>query len=374
MGMPNRHYATGHPDVAGSTPGDQAPGPQRYDVVEQEGLVLFPSLGAAYRVHDLIDVGGRFSWGFGTIQGESDVWAVGNGSEDPGRDGVFHFDVTDYTLFQWSLGVLVRPTPNVELGAMYASKVAVRAKGTSYAVLGEWVTNPAPGLMTSVTPTGPSESDCKPNEMGTPAELNTCINFDLPMRANAGARLIQRDVDGRERGDLELDVRWEQWSTAKDVGVIVDGQDELTQINLKEVALRHGFRDTWSFLLGGSWRFDMGEHALIGRAGAGYELGAAPHQWTRLDYDGLSRIVVGLGAGYELANFRIDAGINYFQGLGRDVKTLALPAGCMRTDCHPQPSPTQPLEVRGQQDYHPFNAGRYDARYVIGTVGVTAWY
>jgi hypothetical protein len=228
--------------------------------------------------------------------------------------------------------------------------------------------------MTSVTPTGPGESNCKPDEMGTPAELNTCISFDLPMRANAGVRLIRRDLDGRERGDLELDVRWEQWSTAKDVGVIVDGQDELTQINLKEVALRHGFRDTWSFLLGGSWKFDVGNHALIARGGAGYELGAAPNQWTRLDYDGLSRIVVGMGAGYELANFRIDAGLNWFQGIGRDVKALALPAGCMRTDCHPQPSPTQPLEVRGQQDYHPFNAGSYEARYVIGTVGVTAWY
>jgi long-subunit fatty acid transport protein len=376
-GMPNRHFEDEHTDVAGATAADPAPGPERYDVATQEGLVLFPSVGAAYRITDQIDVGARFSWGFGNIKGVSSTWALGNASEDPGNDGVFIFDVDDNSLLQWSLGVLARPTPWLELGAMYASKVEVRAKGTSHAILGQRAAMPIPGTTTFVAPLDANERNnmCKPDEMGTAANLSTCISFDLPMRANVGARVIQRDAAGREQGDLELDLRWEQWSAASDVFVTVDGKNAApVEIPLKKVTILHGFRDTFSFLLGGSWRFAMGDNGVVARAGAGYETGAAPEQWTRLDYDTLDRFVLGLGAGYELAHFRIDAGFNYLYGFPRDVTARELPATCTDHDCHPQASPVQPLETEPDQEYHPITAGHYETHYLIGTIGVTAWF
>src|SRR5262249_46498694 len=159
----------------------------------------------------------------------------------------------------WSAGALFRPTSWLELGAVYVSNIAYRGKGTGQSLLHPKAAMPTgPGGITTYIEPVPDE-DAKCAKGGTVANLKTCIDFDLPQRASVGGRIIKRDAAGREKADLEVDVRWENWSAdaVKNVHVVVDGQGHLTGLDLQPVTIHHGFVDTWALRVGGSWRIDL---------------------------------------------------------------------------------------------------------------------
>lgn len=351
------------------------PPPQRYDIIEQDVSAAFPSLGAAYRIAPQVDVGVRVSWGFAGSKGRQHLWAGQNYSEDVQRDGVFAVDVADNFIPAAGAGLLYRPTPAVELGAAYHTQKNVNFKGEGQATIGSRANPAFPEDFIA-----PELDSPKCAGGGTVAAIKTCIDLTLPQTASLGGRYILRDVSGEERGDVELDVQWEDWSSASDITITADGKGGFTGMPLRPAVVRHGFQDTFSFRLGGSYGFDLGpDSRLEVRAGAAHDTAAAPLTWTRLDIDGMARTTLGAGFALDLASFRVELGGGVVIEGERTVPECnpgLEKLGCGAADAEaPQserdrPDPAQPLSMSDQQVESPFNGGTYQQSYVLFSLGV----
>jgi hypothetical protein len=366
-----------------------APNPARYDILTQDALIALPSVAVAYRALPWLDVGVRASWGIGTIKASNYTWAILNTPEDEENDGRFVLDVKDLFIPAFGAGILARAGKNLEFGLAWTSMVNMKAKGRGEAYLGDKVSAlPTPdGSPNEIVPLGDGIARAC-GEGGTgPTDLVACADVAVPMTATIGGRFILRDQKGEEVGDLELDVRWENWGGTRDVknvgdvsngdiAIIVDGQDK-TGFQLNPAIIRHGWSDTFSIRLGGQYRIPVGANALIVRGGASMDTAAAPDEWTRLDLDGAGRHLVALGFAWEMSRYRIDLGGAWIHESDRTVTELPRPMAGAEGPCteeNTQPSPAQPLENICTQEYSPFNAGEHSSGYWIASVGVTAWW
>jgi hypothetical protein len=117
-----------------------------------------------------------------------------------------------------------------------------------------------------------------------------------------------------ERGDIELNVGWENWgsSASSDYQVVIDSEIVAAMgggFGIKRNIVRHGFQDVFNARLGGSWRFPVGDNTLIARGGAAYDTAAAKPGWQSADIDGAARTTLTAGAGFRTGRFQFDAGL-----------------------------------------------------------------
>ena len=364
-GYPEREFT---PDYEFEADG-VAPPPQRYDVMRQNAVKVGPSVAAAYRVNEDLDVGARFTWGVAHIEATSYLWGLRNYEEHVARDGYFDVQATDYFVPNFGLGLRYRPTSFLEVGASYASAAKANARGEGVAVLGSELG--FGGQQDYIAPEL-DDPNCAPG--GRVDALKTCVGFKLPQQAGGGARLIWRDGE-RERADLEMNVFWENWSsgTASDYELIVDGKSGLSDLPLLEQRLRHNFRDVWSFRLGGSYAFALADRELVASAGAAYDTAAAPNDYTRLDVDGAARTTLGAGLAYLTPRMRVDLGAGAVLQPDRTVETCETSAAQPTCDGE-HPDPIQPLRHRNNQWQNPFNGGDYSSGYALFSLGLTTWF
>lgn len=367
---PNRSYASSYQLEA--TP-NEAPPPQRYDLLDQEVVAMFGLLSAAYRVTDKLDIGVSVGGGMVHVKGRSSLWAIPNYSESEGGDAVFDADVRDDFVPKFVLGALFRPIPELEFGAYYKNQQNVNAKGDGLAVLGSKATE----IIDTLDPIADS-SRCAPG--GTVVRLKTCLDLVFPREVGLGARWVFRDDDGKERGDLELDVVWEQWSKSDDILITVDARTPL--IPLFPVSGLHGMKDVWSIRAGGAYSVDVADNPLWLRAGLAYDTEAAPASWNRLDVDTFPRTTIGLGLGYEFGRYRFDIGggavLEGKRVAGPLCNPTASDVGCtgegqdQPQDQRQSPDPRQPTTSQTRQVQSPYNAGVYEQSYIQFSTGITA--
>ena len=365
QGYPNRNY----PETV-DVNGMSAPAPQRYDMVKQESIAALPSIAAAYRVTDQLDLGARASWGFGTLNARTYLFGLPNQTEDVGTDAVFDIDVKDNFVPAFGFGVLFRPTGSIELGAAYSSEIVLDMKGSGTPKLGPNVAFGDTPVIVSPLP----DDQVKCDKGGTSESLKACLKLVIPMTATVGARYVLRE-HGAERGDIELDVRWENWKAAEDIVVTVDAQVENIQRPLEVTILHHGFQDVISTRLGGSYGFPNSLGNLIVRAGVSYDTAAAPTSWTRPDIDGTERLQFAGGVALETKSWRIDLGGSGIFSAKRTVTGddpfQPQPAMPTPQDSRTHPDPSNPQLGPKNQDLHPFNLGTYSSGYIIIATGVT---
>lgn len=369
----DRSFAPGYEIGAAGEP----PPPQRYDVVAQQALVAMPSVAVAYRVGEVLDVGVRASWGVARLEASSYVWGLRNYDEWVGYDGVFGLEVRDDFVPAWGAGALYRPAPWLEIGASYASAMHVDGQGTGSVTLGSGL-GVGP-VREEIVPVDDGDARCAPG--GTAAALSTCMQLDLPQTASIGARWVLRDGTGAERGDVEVDVRWEDWSAASDYRIVVDGRTSLLFETLKDVVVRHGLQDVISVRAGGSYAVPLGARRVVVRGGLAHDTAAAPVSWQRLDIDGAARTTLAAGLAYEIGDLRVDlgggvvlAGTRTVRACNPDVANPGCPPGSgdAPVDERTAPDPLQPVREPDEQQQSPFNAGTYRSHYVMLGLGVTA--
>ncbi|MBT8494346.1 MAG: outer membrane protein transport protein [Deltaproteobacteria bacterium] len=376
-GFPEREFG----DYDFEDPGRNPP-PNRYDVQKQDVTAAFPSIGASYTLgKDVLgsagelDIGARFSWGFAGLNAESYVWAVRNYDENIATDGFVNLDVKDNFIPTFGLGVLYRPLPVVEIGLAYNSQATIAAKGESFAALGSGL--PAlGGVQEELLPVPDNQANCEPG--GEIGALKSCVTIKLPQTLAVGGRYVFRDPDGSERGDIELDVKWENWSAASDYRVVIDGQSSILGVRLREAILGHGLKDVLSVRLGGAYSFPVGPGKIIVRAGAAYDTATADDEWTRLDIDSAARTTLAGGLAWQGSSYRVEAGGGYV--IEPDRTTPVCNPDVDNPDCanfspnSVSPSPTQPLQGPNNQVISPFNGGDYSSSYRILSLGVTTWF
>jgi len=303
--------------------------------------------------------------------------------EWPQRDAVFTLDAKDSFVPTFALGALYRPLPWLELGASYNSKISIRSKGTGTSDLGSGLLE---GLLT--IPMEDQYTLCGPG--GEIGALVSCLDFDIPQNATIAGRYIFRDAKGEERADVELDIRWEDWSASTITTIIVDGQidiDGAGALPFNPSVNRHGYEDVFSFRLGGAYAIPIGANKLILRAGAAYDTRTAPKSWTRVDIDNKRRGTFTTGLAFETSRFRIDLGGGVVIEPDHTLEQCEPPdgpslgyTGCSGTGedapvlDRDSPDPGQPLQGKLNQIESPFNAGTYESGYKLLSLGVTAWF
>jgi long-subunit fatty acid transport protein len=368
QGAPNREFSR----EVRLADGTLAPAPQRYDILDQKPVVVMPSLGAAFRVHPTLDVGLRATWGFGIVDAKVDLWGVDKASsfdrlDDSDYDALFDLHVTDSFVPSMGLGLLWRPLPSLEIGAAWQSAQKLSMKGTGTAALGPGLG--FGGLPAIVRPPEDQFAFCAGG--GREGSLKSCLELTVPQTVQAGARWIFHDGAGGELADVEIDVKWEQWSKASNIDVTVDGDvwvGENKLNTLQVLRVQHGFEDVFSVRLGGQYRLPVGAHHLAIRGGAAYDTAAAPESWSRVDLDGAAHLSLMTGVSFDAGSWTAELGGGVILSPARDVPQAdymtARPVG-ERT----QPDPGQPIFDAGGQRYYPINGGHYESGYWILSLG-----
>jgi long-chain fatty acid transport protein len=345
------------------------PPPTRYDVVDQQAAIVMLPIGASYAISDKLLVGARFVWGIANIKATTYTWGFpGNFNETTTKDSLFHLEATDNFAPAYGAGLLYKLNDDVQLGAQYTSQLSVNAVGTGTAITSK-------NLVPPVVLEPADQPHCAPG--GTAESLKGCIDIALPMSAGIGARYLMHDTDGRAKGDLELNVQWENWG-ADDVSnykVTVDAK--ALGIPLKQSIISHGLKDTFSFRLGGAREIT---DAVALRAGVAYDTKAAKDSWERADLDGAARFTFAGGGSYKAGKLRIDAGLGYVyegtrsMGSNPPCNPTSSMAGCDGSGVQTpvadrtQPDPIQPLADPNNNNLHmqsPINSGTITSHYVF---------
>lgn len=345
-----------------------APAPQRYDVVSQHALIVLPSVAGAIAVSRRLRVGVRASYGYASLGSTKVVQGVANGSEDPASDSWVTIDARDPAIATWAAGVHWAASDAIELAATYSAPIHVHAVGTSSTALGLGLAYVG-GKENYIEPV--ADPQCAAG--GVRGAIATCVDLAIPATATAAARYVVRDDERDEVGDVELDVRWEDWRAASDTVVHVDGQNHALAVPLAPTIVRHGFRDVWSVRLGATGGFDAAGRRWQARAGVSYDTAAAPDSWARLDLDGNARFMAAGGFGVELGRWRVDVGAALIAQPRRSLGDVALDDPS-NVGSRVQPDVAVPLIAPSTQPYHPFNAGAYESGYTIASLGlVRSW-
>lgn len=358
------------------------PPPTRYDIMEQTATVLVPSIGAAYRLTPQVDVGLRLSAGFGRVTAKTYLWGLPNFAEYTGNEAAFSLDVRDNFIPSGGLGVSYRPTDHWEVAAQFSYELAFEGKGTAKVLLSQNLN--ILGIPAEITVTPDADARCARG--GTQEAYKACADLTLPMNASLGGRYRFFDREGRQRGDVELDLGWENWSgeRSSDFRVVVDGQANGV-VTLKDGIIRHGFRDTFSARLGGSYSWLLGSalaRELVVRGGVGYDTAAAKDGWERADFDGAARTSLAAGASLRTSLVQFDLGLGaVFEGertVGAPCNPDVLSRGCDGSGSDAPigerdgADPINPLFEPSAQIENPINHGTYRSRYLMFMLGATA--
>jgi long-subunit fatty acid transport protein len=367
---------------------NEAPSPARYDVVTREAVLLMPTLAASYRALPNLDVGARIGWGLSDVASSVHVWsAPGNVVEDVGGDGLLSIEGKDNFVPSYGAGFAYRPTPAIEVAGNYNSELHIDAKGTARTKLGP---RAGSGVEVMVVPIPDEYAQCAPG--GRVGAFKACLSAVLPRSAFVGGRYKFLGANDIERGDLELNVGWENWGNKAATEYQVKIDSEIVTADgggfaIKQNVVRHGFQDVLSMRLGGSWRFAAGDNVVIARGGVGHDTAAAKEGWKRVDVDGAARTTMTAGAGFRTSRYQIDAGFgvvlegsNNNPGTCNPISSLPAELGCngdgvqAPLEDRQGPDPINPLVVPEQQLQSPVNQGTFESHYILLMIGVMAWF
>ena len=417
-GYPFRDMSAGYKFPSAANPGNPeiAPPPSRYDILQQESKLLLPTIAASYRILPQLDVGARFT--AGSLQSKSVVAVWGtpvNVTESVNQDSLFTADVADSFIPAFGIGATYRPTPEIELGAVYNSPFIIHASGTAESVKG-----PGVSTATSLGPIPDSMVSCAKG--GTFAKQKACIDLELPMTATIGGRYKFLGPNDRLKGDIELNLEWENWGAScahKPDGSLVDqnctspqqykvvidsglysndanGNPETFSQPLEKNFLNYGLKDTYSIRLGGSYHLALGEgekpDEVIFRGGVAYDTQAAKTGWLRTNLDGAARTTIAAGGAYRTKRFEINAGGGaVIEGSNTNPGASANGADCNPTaaagtigcggtntdrplDQRQGPDPTNPLLTPNLQTENPYNQGTIKSHYILLMLGFSTWF
>lgn len=341
--------------------GSLQPAPSRYDVIQTDTLIIFPTIALAFRPHRVIDIGISAQQVSSVIKVASSSYApqslpvfpdskdCSSKSEVAVCDTVTRVDAKSFDNFTLQLGVLLHPIAGLHIGAHVRSAVnlglrPIEAQGMVYAseppALAGW---------------GQLQSE----------RMDARFSTRLPWVVRVGVRYAFVKA-AREIADLELDATWEGWGQA-------DGSNNTLSL-LKppplvnrgmplDITITHNYQDTFSLRLGGSVTQGLGaDAALTVRAGLLYDHSATPSAWTRLDFDTLAKVGATVGLGLGGRGVTLNLAYAYLHSLPRVVEDGELrPLDGARGG---------PLSINDQL-VPAVNNGRYSGRNHIVSLGLS---
>ncbi len=258
--------------------------PNRYALINNDILIVYPSLSAAIDVHPKVLVGASLQLVLSNFMLRQALYSglstpAKLTEEDPIFDSVVTVNLAGRPVVTGIFGVLWKPTDTLAFGASYRPRIPLVATGSLDIALGE----AAKGLNTVVT--------------GDQAMLT----LTLPVEIRAGVQFHPF-----EKLRLLGDVVYQGWHSVKEMTLspmdvtmkVGSGEPQL----VSAMHIPKNWVATWSGRVGAS--YDL-LPLLTAHAGALYETSASPDQFFSIDFAHPARAFVTLGASVHLAQFDV---------------------------------------------------------------------
>lgn len=286
------------------------PSPVRFGLVDQNLVLIHPSVGIGWRIADFIRVGFTFQWGIGIV-GFQNITSSGDGRrEDPFSDIRTQTQFVDFFVPAAILSVHVQPIPNLDI--MVSGRVSDAIGGITEASGHLDLTTRAYSTASTSMPTL-NRVDGATLRAGQPWQVAAAIRYADRIRPRpwergfeAAVRDVVDDSMYSEAFDIELDVVYELNSQVDDftvmlprgATVLVDGA-ELPVPTAQPIP--HGFRDVLGIRLGGDWNIVPGEIAV--RGGVHTEIPLGRSRYLIQDFINGYRVGLHLGATFRFGRF-----------------------------------------------------------------------
>ena len=183
------------PDFITDGNGQLQAAPGRYLLIQQKGIILFPTIGIGYEVTDNLRIGASFSWGFARLNLSSASTSLNADNTTPaGNDTRAALQVKDYFIPGFTLGTIWSATPNIDVAAWYKWSDAIQATGDAGTAANFYTKQNAAGDAKNVRYGDTIFDDCG---TGTTAAIaskpcgngdNARVRFVIPMEAKIGFR------------------------------------------------------------------------------------------------------------------------------------------------------------------------------------------
>ncbi len=399
---------------------------QQYMIIDQSVLLVYPSVAAAYRIDPanlslgltlqapMLDVNYNLAADGDGSQGASQggtPYVCGDPANPPGVACFQSEEKWDLIApnrlktfgynFTFIAGALWEPTENWSIGASVRPQFELNTEGEVEVQFPDGLS----GIGLYMT------------------DQSATLDTYMPTVVRVAAEYKKMD-DGAKPGDrpawaVEGDFVWEGWSVmdafrvklagsisdvkcvdsagasvapnVKSLSVTCPEGSQATQLigtrKLPNLSLYRNFEDAWSGRLGVEKRVaKSGDSETRLRAGAFYEKGATPREWTNLDFISLNRIGLTVGASYILPWGSIDAAYAYMYSPTWTVTNGKYEALLPLEICaEPPTDPSSPdyyvngttipvseaCAGRTKSVSHPVNNGTYDIANQVLSLGTT---
>lgn len=186
------------PDFVPDGAGQLQAAPNRYLLVQQKGIILFPTVGVGYEVVDNLRIGASFSWGFARLNLTSATASLNADSTTPaGNDTRATLQVKDYFIPAFTLGTIWSATPNIDVAGWYKWSDSIRATGDVGTAANFYTKQNAAGDNKNVRYGDTIFDDCGAGtaaaQMAKPCGNgdNAHVKIAIPMEAKLGFRYHQ---------------------------------------------------------------------------------------------------------------------------------------------------------------------------------------
>ncbi|MCS6798111.1 MAG: outer membrane protein transport protein [Myxococcota bacterium] len=314
----------------GTTSGGRLPTPSRYVLVEQNLLLLHPSVAAAYRPIPRLSIGATVRWGIGHFRYRNLTRATGG--ESPAGDVLSDLSVTDPFVPSFVTSIHAIPFDALDVVARFQWSDRVLASGRADLVYAHFGAATPGGSVT-----GPLRATTRFEDVALeapqPWSVGLAVRFaqrfaPRPRDPRAVRRLSGRveDAMSNERFDVELDVQYERNSIVDDLVIRFPDAPERRALAVPEwdgtmvvpntlpvpprIAIPHRWKDQLSVRLGGDFNAIPGMAAV--RLGVSYETGGVRPAYANLDFWPVERIGVHAGLTARLGNLDVSLAYAHF--------------------------------------------------------------
>ena len=265
---------------------DGSPSPARYDIVNENLLIIYPTLAAAVQINKYVEVGLALHLVLATFD-LSNVSSLNLGSckvaEDVQCDTATHIKTSGFTATA-SVGAMFHPIKGLSIGLNLKGPVYLDTSGTVEAT-------PPPNMAGLMIPPAPAR-----------------FLSNLPWVLRLGVRwAFFSKKDGFEAGDIEVDGVYEAWSAAEGEGskVLIPQLYIFSDVN---PVITHKYIDTFGVRLGGSYNARLPQGTLTLRLGFFFDSASTTYRYTRLDFDTGAKYAPTFGVGYKIRGVTINLG------------------------------------------------------------------
>ena len=326
--------------------GNLVPSPGRYMLVSQNNLIIYPTIGIAWRPVRWLRVGLAASWGIAAIE-STVVTRESSGNESPDEDILAEVQASDAFVPSLNASVTITPMEQLELMAGFRWTDGIDGSGTMTLETGTFGIGQAGVAVPSRVPTR-TDIDGTRVRVSQPWVASFGVRWRQPREVEDGSRSVRTigNLEGpvsdgmtRDAWDIELNVRYEGSSayrdtqidipegrTAEFIDVDTAGGTSSSQLALpSRVVVPARWKDQLAIRLGGDWNVLPGQLAL--RGGMSFETNGIDDGVTGLRFAPGTRL--GVHAGITLRVDRFDLSLAYAPPLSmghrRSVRRCAAP-------------------------------------------------